>query len=331
MTEFKIEYNGLQFFFKKAKKDAEAIFQATVDGLMKDFFKRPRIAADFINSIILKGRGKVGPEDVRILDTEETKVMSDHGDLFTKERRRDILLEVKPKGEEPFILAIECQTTVDRKMGIRILDYDDMRYSNMMNRYGNIPMQIVPIVFYVGEDRWSASTSLGGMIKHIYDKELLNDWMYHLLDIRELNADDFEEQEWKDLITGIQLFYNSDGSDALKRINFKTSKYIAKLIAKITHCDELYEIIKKEEGDEIDMCSAMDTYTRNVEKRAEARGKTIGFAEGEARGNAKVRYLKAYIAIEKVIREYHCSLEKALEMTGMTMVEYMNGKRLSEI
>ena len=38
MTEFKIEYNGLQFFFKKAKKDAEAIFQATVDGIMKDFF-----------------------------------------------------------------------------------------------------------------------------------------------------------------------------------------------------------------------------------------------------------------------------------------------------
>ena len=217
------------------------------------------------------------------------------------------------EGEEPFILAIECQATVDKTMGVRILDYDDMRYSNMMNRYGKIPMQIIPIVFYVGEHKWSAPTSLGGMIGHIYDRELLNDWMYRLLDIRDLKAEAFEEQEWKDLITGVQLFY-SYGPDVFKRISFKTSKFIAKFIAKITHCDELYEIIEKEEGEDIDMCSTMETYTKEVEKR----GKAIG------------RYMNTYRTVEHVRKSLCCSLDKALEVTGITKEEYFEGKKLSE-
>ena len=91
------------------------------------------------------------------------------------------------------------------------------------------------------------------------------------------------------------------------------------------------------------MCATMQEYTDRIEavgyKRGKdvgrEEGKAIGLEEGEKRGitkeRSKLRYLKAYIAIEKAIREYHCSLDKALEATGITMIEYMNGKRLSEI
>ena len=41
--------------------------------------------------------------------------------------------------------------------------------------------------------------------------------------------------------------------------------------------------------------------------------------------------MNAYRTVEHVRDRFKCSLDKALEATGITMIEYMNGKRLSEI
>ena len=99
------------------------------------------------------------------------------------------------------------------------------------------------------------------------------------------------------------------------------------------------------------MCSTLNMYMRRVIAVGATQGitkgkaiglqegKMIGLQEGEKRGEARGitkgetrgRYMNAYRTVENVRKSLRCSLEKALEITGITKIEYMNGKRLSEI
>ena len=58
----------------------------------------------------------------------------------------------------------------------------------------------------------------------------------------------------------------------------------------------------------------------------EARGKAVGMAEGEARGKAEGSVSQIIEIIENIMRELHCSLERACKVAGKTLAEYHQAK-----
>ena len=99
------------------------------------------------------------------------------------------------------ILAIEHQSTQDTKMALRIAIYDILGYYNQLENEKEI-VPTLTIVFYTGEKKWTAPTSLQGMMKDI-PTELqshINDWKFKVVSLKEIDTSKISDKDMKDCI-----------------------------------------------------------------------------------------------------------------------------------
>ena len=197
----------------------EKEYKVRSDELWKDIANRPVVGADLTNGILYDGKQIVLPGQVHVLNTDESDVITVGNDIFTLGRMRDIALLIEPDGMEPFILAIENQSTVNYKMSYRIFEYNFMEYHNQMNRFGKLRIQIVPVVLYTGERRWTAPCDLRGIIEHADDHMGLNNWKFKLFDIRSAKLENFHSLEMRQVIKGIQGYYVWDINKGISEVD----------------------------------------------------------------------------------------------------------------
>lgn len=122
--------------------------------------------------------------------------------------------------------------------------------------------------------------------------DLLADFFYQVFDIKDLDTERLRNKEVRDAIEGIQLVYA--GTEGILKERREISKASLLVVVAATGRMELYDEIMKEEGEKFIMCEAFERWTKESERRGEARGKRLGILEGEKNGEKKycIRMLK---------------------------------------
>lgn len=236
------------------------------DITLKDYFKNKDHFADFVNVTQFQGQPILTSDNLTLVDTDMSTILDGKNVTITYERNRDIMMKSQ-HGNLYTLTAIENQKAIDYHMPLRNLLYDALQYNQQLREYLKKDKEnrerfylepLHTLTIYYGEPRWSAARTLSEMMKcpDIYNG-IINDWNANIIDIKDIDYSLFENEDNRDLVKGIQMFYQGDMNQF--KPHMRVSKDIAILIISIVNNEEFLEIIKEEEGEKVDMCTLIDT------------------------------------------------------------------------
>ncbi len=177
-------------------------------------------------------------------------------------RYRDIVRKASINGEY-MIIGVEHQSTLDKNMIIRILNYDAQLYINQVES-GKEVRPVGSFVFYTGDKEWTYPKSLKESLKVPPEMEdYINDWKLPVLELQNMDPQILKSKRLKEVVEISQSMLKGDYEKL--RTNRMISVENYKMAAVFTHTD-----IKEEdlpEGDEINMCKAMDQLFQRFENQ----------------------------------------------------------------
>ena len=222
-------------------------------------------------------------------------------------RYRDIVRKASINGEY-MIIGVEHQSTLDKNMIIRILNYDAQLYINQVES-GKEVRPVGSFVFYTGDKEWTYPKSLKESLKVSPEMEdYINDWKLPVLELQKIDSGMLKNQRLKEVVEISQSMFKGDYEKL--RTNRMISVESFKMAAIFTHTD-----IKEEdlpEGDEINMCKAMDQLFQRFENQGIEKGEAIGI-EKTLKEQLKVKLGTLSSPLEERLTE--TSLEKLNELT----------------
>ena len=177
-------------------------------------------------------------------------------------RYRDIVRKASINGDY-IIIGVEHQSTLDKNMIIRILNYDAQLYINQIES-GKEVRPVGSFVFYTGDKEWTYPKSLKESLKVPPEMEdYINDWKLPVLELQNMDPQILKSKRLKEVVEISQSMLKGDYEKL--RTNRMISVENYKMAAIFTHTD-----IKEEdlpEGDEINMCKAMDQLFQRFENQ----------------------------------------------------------------
>ena len=222
-------------------------------------------------------------------------------------RYRDIVRKASINGDY-MIIGVEHQSTLDKNMIIRILNYDAQLYINQVER-GKEVYPVGTFVFYTGDKEWTYPKSLKESLKVPPEMEdYINDWKLPVLELQNMYPQILKSKRLKEVVEIRQSMLEGDYEKL--RTNRMISVENYKIAAILTHTD-----IKEEdlpEGDEINMCKAMDQLFQRFENQGIEKGEAIGI-EKTLKEQLKVKRGTISSPLEEKLTT--TSLEKLNELT----------------
>ena len=186
-------------------------------------------------------------------------------------RYRDIVRKASINGDY-MIIGVEHQSSLDKNMIIRILNYDAQLYINQVES-GKEVRPVGSFVFYTGDKEWTYPKSLKESLKVSPEMEdYINDWKLPVLELQKMDPQILKSKRLKEVVEISQIMLKGDYEKL--RTNRMISVENYKMAAIFTHTD-----IKEEdlpEGDEINMCKAMDQLFQRFENQGIEKGEAIG-------------------------------------------------------
>ena len=222
-------------------------------------------------------------------------------------RYRDIVRKASINGDY-MIIGVEHQSTLNKNMIIRILNYDAQLYINQVES-GKEVRPVGSFVFYTGDKEWTYPKSLKESLKIPPEmKDYINDWKLPVLELQKIDSGMLKNQRLKEVVEISQSMFKGDYEKL--RTNRMISVESFKMAAIFTHTD-----IKEEdlpEGNKINMCKAMDQLFQRFENQGIEKGETIGI-EKNLKELLKVKLGTLSNPLEE--RLTTTSLEKLNELT----------------
>ena len=222
-------------------------------------------------------------------------------------RYRDIVRKASINGDY-MIIGVEHQSTLNKNMIIRILNYDAQLYINQVES-GKEVRPVGSFVFYTGDKEWTYPKSLKESLKIPPEmKDYINDWKLPVLELQKIDSGMLKNQRLKEVVEISQSMFKGDYEKL--RTNRMISVESFKMAAIFTHTD-----IKEEdlpEGDEINMCKAMDQLFQRFENQGIEKGEAIGI-EKTLKEQLKVKRGTISSPLEEKLTT--TSLEKLNELT----------------
>ena len=222
-------------------------------------------------------------------------------------RYRDIVRKASINGDY-MIIGVEHQSSLDKNMIIRILNYDAQLYINQVES-GKEVRPVGSFVFYTGDKEWTYPKSLKESLKVSPEMEdYINDWKLPVLELQKMDPQILKSKRLKEVVEISQIMLKGDYEKL--RTNRMISVENYKMAAILTHTD-----IKEEdlpEGDEINMCKAMDQLFQRFENQGIEKGEAIGI-EKTLKEQLKVKLGTISSPLEE--RLTTTSLEKLNELT----------------
>ena len=222
-------------------------------------------------------------------------------------RYRDIVRKASINGDY-MIIGVEHQSTLNKNMIIRILNYDAQLYINQVES-GKEVRPVGSFVFYTGDKEWTYPKSLKESLKVSPEMEdYINDWKLPVLELQKMDPQILKSKRLKEVVEISQIMLKGDYEKL--RTNRMISVENYKMAAILTHTD-----IKEEdlpEGDEINMCKAMDQLFQRFENQGIEKGEAIGI-EKTSKELLKVKLGTISSPLEE--RLTTTSLEKLNELT----------------
>ena len=222
-------------------------------------------------------------------------------------RYRDIVRKASINGDY-MIIGVEHQSTLNKNMIIRILNYDAQLYINQVES-GKEVRPVGSFVFYTGDKEWTYPKSLKESLKVSPEMEdYINDWKLPVLELQKMDPQILKSKRLKEVVEISQSMLEGDYEKL--RTNRMISVENYKIAAILTHTD-----IKEEdlpEGDELNMCKAMDQLFQRFENQGIEKGEAIGI-EKTLKEQLKVKRGTISSPLEEKLTT--TSLEKLNELT----------------
>ena len=223
-------------------------------------------------------------------------------------RYRDVVRKAGIHGDY-VIIGIEHQSTFDKNMIFRILNYDATTYINQVESKKKV-YPVGSFVFYTGDKKWNTPLELNDYFDIPEElKAYINDWKFIFVDVKEIDTSKIKDEQTRYFIEAIQEMYKGNFEGLHRRIKMNRDNFIYAAI--ITGSLDLIRDLP--EGDEIDMCEGM-------ERMAE------GF-RNEGRKEGEKREKKTVLSLLKVkLGNVSNQLEQAIQNSS---IEKLNTLTLS--
>ena len=248
------------------------------DSTCKKLFRDDGCFADICNYAFFQGKQIIKPEELVSRENDVSTLIGKEALPMETKRYRDIVRKASINGEY-MIIGVEHQSTLNKNMIIRILNYDAQLYINQVES-GKEVRPVGSFVFYTGDKEWTYPKSLKESLKIPPEmKDYINDWKLPVLELQKIDSGMLKNQRLKEVVEISQSMFKGDYEKL--RTNRMISVESFKMAAIFTHTD-----IKEEdlpEGDEINMCKAMD----QLFQRMRDEGEVLGLEKGELIGLEK--------------------------------------------
>ena len=248
------------------------------DSTCKKLFRDDGCFADICNYAFFQGKQIIKPEELVSGENDVSTLMGKELLPMETKRYRDIVRKASINGDY-MIIGVEHQSTLDKNVIIRILNYDAQLYINQVES-GKEVRPVGSFVFYTGDKEWTYPKSLKESLKIPPEmKDYINDWKLPVLELQKIDSGMLKNQRLKEVVEISQSMFKGDYEKL--RTNRMISVESFKMAAIFTHTD-----IKEEdlpEGDEINMCKAMD----QLFQRMRDEGEVLGLEKGELIGLEK--------------------------------------------
>ena len=169
-------------------------------------------------------------------------------------RYRDVIRKAGIHGDY-VIIGVEHQSTFDKNMIFRILNYDATTYINQVESKKEV-YPIGSFVFYTGDEEWNLLETLKETLKSIPSEmePNINDWRLPVVDLKTMDARKLMNRRLRDVVEiGQSMFAGSyDGLRENRKIETESFMMAATFTCTNIRREDLPE------GNEINMCKAMD-------------------------------------------------------------------------
>ena len=292
----------------------------TSDSTCKKLLRDKGCFADLCNYAFFQGRQVIQPEELVSRENDLSTLIGKVDKPTEIKRYRDVVRKASIHGEY-VIIGVEHQSTFDEKMIFRILNYDATIYINQVES----KQEVYPVgsfVFYTGDKEWKSPETLKGTLKNIPSEmePYINDWRLPVVELKTMDARKLTNQRLKEVVEISQSMFAGNYDELSENRKIETENFM--MAATFTRTK-----IKREdlpEGDEINMCEAMDRLFQKLRNEGEVlgleKGETIGFEKGkrEEKQNTLKDLLKVKLGtlsspLEKQLT--NTSLEKLNELT----------------
>ena len=241
------------------------------DSTCKKLFRDDGCFADICNYAFFQGKQIIKPEELVSRENDVSTLMGKELLPMETKRYRDIVRKASINGDY-MIIGVEHQSTLDKNVIIRILNYDAQLYINQVES-GKEVRPVGSFVFYTGDKEWTYPKSLKESLKIPPEmKDYINDWKLPVLELQKIDSGMLKNQRLKEVVEISQSMFKGDYEKL--RTNRMISVESFKMAAIFTHTD-----IKEEdlpEGNKINMCKAMDQLFQRFENQGIEKGETIG-------------------------------------------------------
>ena len=282
------------------------------DSTCKKLLRDKGCFADLCNYAFFNGRQVIQPEELVSKENDLSTLIGKVDKPTEIKRYRDVVRKASIHGEY-VIIGVEHQSTFDEKMIFRILNYDATMYINQVES----KQEIYPVgsfVFYTGDKEWKSPETLKNIPPEM--EPYINDWRLPVVELKTMDARKLTNQRLKEVVEISQSMFAGNYDDLRNDRKIETENFM--MAATFTRTK-----IKREdlpEGDEINMCEAMDRLFQRFENQGMEKGELIGIEKGkrEEKQNTLKEQLKVKLGtlsrpLEKQLT--NTSLEKLNELT----------------
>ena len=153
------------------------------------------------------------------------------------------------------IIGVEHQSTFDKNMIFRILNYDATTYINQVESKKEV-YPVGSFVFYTGDEEWKLPETLKETLKSIPSEmePNINDWRLPVVDLKTMDARKLMNRRLRDVVEISQNMFAGSYDGLRENRKIETESF---MMAATFTCTN----IRREdlpEGNEINMCKAMD-------------------------------------------------------------------------
>ena len=252
----------------------------TSDTTCKKLLRDEGCFADLCNYAFFNGRQVIKPEELVSRENDLSTLIGNIDDPTEIKRYRDVVRKASIHGDY-VIIGVEHQSTFDEKMIFRILNYDATIYINQVES----KQEVYPVgsfVFYTGDKEWKSPETLKETLKNIPPEmePYINDWRLPVVELKTMDPRKLTNQRLKEVVEISQSMLAGNYDSLRENRKIETESFM--MAATFTHTNIRREDLP--EGDEINMCEAMDRLFQNLRNEGELigleKGETIGLAKG---------------------------------------------------
>ena len=235
------------------------------DTTCKQLLRDEECFADLCNYAFFQGRQVIKPEELVSRENDLSTLTGNIEKPTEIKRYRDVVRKASIHGDY-VIIGVEHQSTFDKNMIFRILNYDATTYINQVESKKEV-YPVGSFVFYTGDEEWNLPETLKSIPSEM--EPYINDWRLPVIDLKTMDARKLMNRRLRDVVEINQSMFAGSYEGLRENRKIETESFV--MAATFTRTNIRREDLP--EGDEINMCKAMDQLFQKFENQGIEKGK----------------------------------------------------------